>query len=552
MQGVDNEKPRGFALWIRILKPEKNFYIVTFIYACAISLLSLAIPISIQALVNTVTFAVLKQPLIIVSLLLLALLGFSGMLRGLQDYAIEYFQRHFFARATLEISQHIMNAKEESLQQVYRGDLINRFFEIDAVKKAVSKILAEGVALVLQTIVGMLLLAFYHPYFLAFDIVLAGLLALVWILFGQKAMDSAIKESKAKYKVAAWLEQLTQTNKLFKSLSGRAAAKKRTDGVISHYLEKRGIHFKYLFRQIIMLLGIYAFLSALILGLGGFLVMEGQLTLGQLVAAEIVVAVILSGFAKAGDYLESVYDVHASLDKLADFIPIQTENPSGDIKLDPKEGNIVFDDVHFERAGSRYSYNQVFEVGKNYLITEDFDSTQRAFLELINAEVQPRRGRILFGEYNITNVCPYAWRDEIYIIDNPKIIEGSVEKNLSWGIENYSEAQINEALDLVGLSELIGRLPEKTDTILWPEAGVLSVGEIIRLDLARAIMKKPSWVVISSVFYQVPTALQEKVLSALKDKGIGVLVWSAGIGTQSSSFDEAISFSRNKIEGGSL
>ncbi|MCR9206254.1 MAG: hypothetical protein NXH75_16860, partial [Halobacteriovoraceae bacterium] len=130
MAKIKREKPKGFNLWVAYLAPEKNFFFVSFIYACMISLLSLAIPISVQALVNTVTFAVLMQPLFVVSLLLLILLIFSGFLNGLQDYAIEYFQRHFYARSSLEVSQRLLNAKESSLKSFYRGDLVNRYFDI--------------------------------------------------------------------------------------------------------------------------------------------------------------------------------------------------------------------------------------------------------------------------------------------------------------------------------------------------------------------------------------------------------------------------------------
>lgn len=542
MSQEPNQKPQGFELWRRLLGAEKNFYIVTFTYACGISLLSLAIPISVQALVNTVTFAVLMQPLIIVSILLLALLVFSGFLRGLQDYAVEYFQRHFYARTTLEVSKRIMNAKEKSLREVYRGDLVNRYFDIMTIQKKMAKVLVEGISLVLQTIVGMLLLAFYHPYFLAFDIVLAVLLAMVWILYGKKALDTAIYESKAKYKVGAWLEQMAQLNKNFKSQSGKNAARKKTDEGIEHYLKMRQEHFKYLFRQIIFLLGIYALLSTLILGLGGFLVMQGQLTLGQLVAAEIVVAVILAGFAKSGDYLEAVYDMHASLDKIADFFTIGQESPEGTTALAPGNRDLSFQEVSVDRPEKFYTYTANFKKGKAYLLTEDFDSTQRVFLQLVHADIEADRGHIYLGEYDFSTVCPYTLRDEIYLIDNPGLMQGTVEENLAWGLENISKADINEALDQVGLTSLINSLPKGRQTMLWPDSSLLCFGETIRLEVARVLLKRPSWVVFSSLFHQVPIVFQEKLLKALKDRDIGIIVWSAGAGPVPESFDEEFTF----------
>ncbi|MCF8060550.1 MAG: ABC transporter ATP-binding protein/permease [Bacteriovoracaceae bacterium] len=550
MANQKNSKPSGYELWRIMLKPEKNFYIVSFTYACAISLLSLAIPISVQVLVNTVTFAVLMQPLIIVSLLLLALLVFSGILRGLQDIAIEYFQRHFYARSTFEVAHQLLNAKESSLKGVYRGDLVNRYFDIMTVQKKGAKLMVGGFSLVLQTVVGMLLLAFYHPYFLAFDIVLIFLLTLVWILYGKQALESAIYESKAKYKVAAWLDQMANFNKMFKTKKGREAAKSQTDKYVNQYLIKRGNHFNYLFKQIIFLLAIYALLSAMILGLGGFLVMEGQLTLGQLVAAEIVVAVILSGFAKSGDYLESVYDLHAALDKIADFMTIEEEVDKGLTELTPGNRDLIFDNVSFSRSPKTYFFNASFEMGKAYLLREDADATQRIFLGLIHDDLNPERGHIFLGQYDLEGVSPYLLREEIYVVDEPGLIEGTLEENLTWGLENISESNVNEVLDCVGLTELVRTFEHGRDTLLWPTSSLLCWGEVIRLEMAKVLLKNPTWVVISSIFQQLPSELQTTLLREFKKRKIGVIVWSAGFDKTPEGFDKELFFNSESLDKG--
>lgn len=545
-----HSKPKGLELWLKYLLPEKNFFIVSFTYACAISLLSLAIPISVQALVNTVTFAVLMQPLVVVSILLLILLILSGFLNGLQDYAVEYFQRHFYVRSTMNMAKRLLCAQTGSLSDVYAGDLVNRYFDIMTVQKSGAKLMVGGFSLVLQTFVGMILLAFYHPYFLAFDIILIFLLSMVWILYGKKSIDSAIVESKAKYKVGAWLEQMANSNKFFKTNSRKEAAEKRTHDLIENYLNKRSYHFSFLFRQIIFLLGIYALMSALILGLGGFLVIEGQLTLGQLVAAEIVVAVILSSFAKAGDYLESVYDLHAGLDKVADFEGIFEEKDQGALILDMTHKNLHFDEVSLNVHGYSYSFNALFEEGKAYVINEDFDSTQRVFLELIHGDIQPDRGKVIFGQYDCQTVTPATLREHVYVVDEPTLMEGTVSENIIWGINDVSMAALNEALDEVGLTSVLSTLPKGKDTLLWPGSNSLFWGESIRLEMARVLLKKPSWVVISSLFHQLPYETQGHLLDMFKKRGIGVLVWSTGYAETPKGFDGDIQFSRMRILGG--
>lgn len=541
-------KAQGWQLWKENLGPEKNFYFLIFIYSSATSLLSLAIPISVQALVNTVTFAVLMQPLIVVSLLLLSLLVFSGVLMGLQDYATEYLQRHLYARNTASIAMKILDANPSSLKDLYSSDLVNRYFDIMTMQKKLAKLCVGGFSLMLQTIAGMLLLAFYHPYFLAFDIILVILLSLVWFFYGKGAMESAIKESKAKYKVGSWLEQLAQMNNLFKTTRGKEAAIKATDDNISNYLKYRSLHFNFLFRQIIFLLAIYAFLSALILGLGGFLVMEGQLTLGQLVAAEIVVAVILSGFAKAGSYLEAFYDLHAAIDKIADFNILTSEEDKGIKGFNYKDIDLKFENVSFRRQGFIYKFDQIFQQNKNYLIREDFDSTQRVFLSFLQGAIKPERGHIYLGSYDSTQISPLALREAICVIDEPYLFEGTIRENLSFGIEDISDADINEALDKVGLTAVLNNLPNKIETKVWPGTQFLCWGEMARLEIAKALLQKPAWIVISSLFHQLPASFRVEIVQMMKGSDVGLIVWTSGL-TESDlgQFCEEVNISRELI-----
>jgi len=520
-------KATGQELWKKILWPEKNFYFVTFVYAIGTSLLSLAIPISVQTLVNTVTFAVLKQPLIIVSILLLALLIFSGVLRGLQDLTVEYFQRHFYARVTVKIADKILTSTQSSVNSIFKGDLVNRYFEIMSIQKQSTKLLVDGITLVLQTITGMFLLAFYHPYFLAFDLILTILILIMWKLYGKAAIKSSIVESKAKYKVAAWLEQLIYNRNMFFGKSSHNAAISATDDHINLYLTERGRHFSILFKQIIFSLCIYAFMSALILGLGGFLVMEGQLTLGQLVSAEIVVALILTGIAKSGGYLESFYDIYAALDKLEDFEVLQREREVDELDENTTIGNgpLIFDNIAISNnKGESYHFHHTFESGNCYHVIIDRDCTQRTLFNLLHAHVHPKTGDIIWGDIPYEDISAMDLREQIYIVDAPRIIDGTLYQNLTWSLSRVTESQLNHAIDSTLLSEKIDHLPQGIETRIWHGSSHLSWGELVQLEFARVILQKPKWVIISSLFNQLRPELQKAILIELKGHGIGVMV----------------------------
>ena len=305
-----------------IFRSETDFYLLAIIYGLFASLLTIGLPISVQTLVSSISMGVLLQPLVVISLILLSILFFFGLLKILQIFVIEIFQRRFFSRISLTIAHKVIHATKSSLAGLGGQRLVNRYFDIMIAQKNMSLLIVDGITMLLQLIVGMLLLALYHPYFLIFDIILIALLFFIWTLTGPSAIVTAKNESKAKYRVAAWLQDLALPDN--HQNNSQAAQKTLAESAeqIQDFLNNRRTHFQKIFTQSISFFTIYALLTAMLLGLGGYLVIIGELTIGQLVASELVAAVMLSNLSKAGKYLESFYDLMASTHKISQFFDL--------------------------------------------------------------------------------------------------------------------------------------------------------------------------------------------------------------------------------------
>ncbi|MEZ5921942.1 MAG: ABC transporter transmembrane domain-containing protein, partial [Parvularculaceae bacterium] len=319
---------RVFAWIFQILAPEREFYILAAIYGAGISLLSLALPISVQMLINTVANTGLVTPLAVLSLVLFGLLLISGLLNALRIHLMEIFGRRFYARMTSEIALRAVYATDPYFLDVGKGPLFNRYFDMVVVQKAVPDLLIGGFTVVLQALVGFLLVSLYHPLFFAFNLVFIGLIWLVFVLWGGGAVRSAVALSHAKHLTASWLEELAGSNGFFKSARHVAYALKKTDAATARYVDNHRRHFRWKFSQTLSLLIIYAAASATLLGLGGWLVIDGQLTLGQLVAAELILSAVFAGVAQLSAYLGSFYDLSAAIDELSLFFEVPQEDPA--------------------------------------------------------------------------------------------------------------------------------------------------------------------------------------------------------------------------------
>ncbi|MEY4581342.1 MAG: hypothetical protein RL701_6045, partial [Pseudomonadota bacterium] len=313
----------------RLTALEHGDVTVIVIYAVAIGLVSLAVPIAAQSLVNTVAFTALLQPIVVLSALVLVGLSAAGILRALQYKVVETLQQRFFVRLTHDSVRRLTRADVRAFSEQGAPEVMNRFFDVAIVQKTAATLLLDGLAVVLQGGVSLVLLAFYHPALLAFDVVLVVLIAFTLFGLGRGGVATAIKESKAKYATAAWLEEMAGAFRAFKSTESREFAFARADDLARAYVEARRKHFKVLFRQTVASYALQAFATAALLGLGGSLVIKGQLTLGQLVAAELIVTGVLAGVAKFGKYLESYYDLCASLDKIGHMVDLPDERVGG-------------------------------------------------------------------------------------------------------------------------------------------------------------------------------------------------------------------------------
>ena len=512
------QKFRSFlSYYNQLLKPEGSYFAIAIIYGIAVSIITLAIPISVQALVNTIAFGVLVQPLVILTVLLLSLLIISSILKALQTFIIEIFQRHFFIRISTDIAENIMMSGKDELSKHYGVELVNRYFDIMTVQKKATTLITGGVSLVLQIVLGLILLAFYHPYFLVFDIILISLLAGIWFLFGSRAMKTAVEESDRKYKLAYWLEEIARESTFFKRQKYKKKVYEVTDSKVYDYIGSRKDHFKLLFIQIVLLLISYSFLSALILGLGGFLVISGELSLGQLVAAELIVTVILAGLSGAGKYLEDFYDLYAALSKISSLYKLKpAENLKQEIvEIKGKDLLVKFDNETLN-----------FEHGKSYLLQSKFYSSKLSFIDMIRGFTDESRYKGQFGNRSYEELCAFQVNDFISVIKEPHFFYGTLFENLTFGLEKISIKKVEEVLEVVDLQDMITALPDGLDTEINPAGYPLWPSQLIRLTIAREILVGTKVIVAVDVFEGLEKKRRRSILKYLIDQNITLIVLS--------------------------
>lgn len=303
----------------RILFAESSFFWISAIYGLAISLLSLAVPLSVQFLINSVSFTAMMRPAFVLGIVLLILLIFWTALNALQFLVTEIFQSRFFARISSEVAILLIKAKQENPEEKL---IVNRFFETITIQKTIPKFLTKSLTTILQGLVGLIVVSFYHPVFFLFSLGILVSLWLIWTRFYKQAIAGSFAKSQTKYQIVECFEAIAENR------SSDLGIEEKINSLTGNYLKERKLRFRSLFSQVILLLTLYTVASVLLLIIGGWLVLKNQLSIGQLVAAELILSALLYSFSQLGRDLENFYDMTASCQKLSKFynFPIEKKD----------------------------------------------------------------------------------------------------------------------------------------------------------------------------------------------------------------------------------
>ncbi len=482
--------------FVNMLELDKRDLKQILLYAIFAGLVALTLPLGIQAIINLIQGAQVSTSWIVLVVLVTLGVAFQGILQLMQVRILENIQQKIFTRSSFEFAYRFPKLKMNELHNYYPPELANRFFDTLTVQKGLSKILLDFPAAILQIFFGLILLSFYHPFFIIYGFLLVLLVYLVFKFTAKKGLETSLAESKSKYKVAHWLQEIARSLVSFK-LSGRTTlALERNNKLTEKYLEARESHFKVLVLQFIQMIGFKILVTAGLLIIGGLLVLNQQMNIGQFVAAEIIILLVISSVEKLITGLESFYDVLTSLEKIGQVV---------DKKLEAQEGTNPFenhDDIHIQIENVTYQRPETGNILENFnlhirandriLINGLSGSGKTTLLKLLSGIIEPTNGVIYINDYSFKGMKPNAYRSNIgQVLPEQTPFEGTLLENISFGNKDITQERINEVIRIVGLQSFVRRQVNGVQTVIFPEGQQIPHTISKRILLARAIVHAP-------------------------------------------------------------
>lgn len=484
-----------------LLNPFKKEIYQIYLYAILNGLVNLSLPLGIQAIINLIQGGEVSTSwMILVSFVLIGI-AITGTLQVLQLRIVEDIQQNIFARSSFEFAYRIPKIKLSELDQIHAPELVNRFFDTLTIQKGLPKILIDFSLASFQVIFGLLLLAVYSSYFIILGIFLCFLLWLIFKITGPKGLETSLKESKYKYQLAHWLEETARTNKSFKLASGSNFHLKKTDEISVNYLHAREKHFKVLMGQFQYFIGFKIIVAAGLLILGSILVFQEQMNIGQFVAAEIIIILIINSIEKIIRIIDTIYDVLTALEKIGYVTDLDLDEHEGELSISAESGislevnNLEFGYPDMKRKIIK-DLSLVIDAGAKVTIEGESGSGKSTLLHLISGMIDFDEGDILLNGMPIHNFNREKLFGNIgFYFPTNQLFEGTIYENVTLGRKILNE-DFFEVVHKLKLKDYIGKQVKGIDTVIKPEGKQLPRSIIQKLLIARTIVHKPKLLIM--------------------------------------------------------
>ena len=503
---------------------KKDIYQIL-MYAILGGVISLSLPLGIQSIVNFIQAGKVSTSWIVLVIMVVIGVAFVGILKIMQYRITENLQQKIFVRSSFEFAYRFPKIKFNYLYNYSAPELANRFFDTLSVQKGFSKLLLDIFGAVLQILFGVILLSLYHPFFIFFGFIILAILYFIFKLNFTAGLETSLKESKYKYRVAHWIQEIARNHLSFKSKNVFEFSLQKNDKIVSKYLVQRENHFAILRRQFIQLTGFKVLVTAGLLIIGGILVLNQQMNIGQFVAAEIIILTIITAVEKLFSGLELFYDVLTSLEKLGTVVDMEIEtektNPNYQLEDDPiiiETNNVCF---KFPDSESPVLQNINLKIEPNdcVLIEGENGSGKTTLLRILSRLIEPSLGNVFINNVNYKKFAVEDYQSKIGIITiNDTLFEGTILENITCKNPKITNQKLKEVTDNLDLTNYIKRLPLGFDTRVYAEGKQINSSIIQKILLARCIINEPKILFLEEPLSKVDPKQSNQIIDYLTDK----------------------------------
>jgi ABC-type bacteriocin/lantibiotic exporter with double-glycine peptidase domain len=510
------------ALLIRL---ERKMLGIIASYALAIGMFMLCVPIAVQELVSTFSFAI--QPMMIFTLTVVvgsALTG-AAAFRILQSRAVETLQQRIYTRIAIAFTETLPRLREDSFLPQHA----NRFAEADLLTRALVAMISDLFNVAVVGTIGMSLLIFFHPYFLLYNVILVVGFVFLLTVFGKGGFLITLEMSRLNYDIYHWMQNIAANLPHLRAAGKSPYLIQKTDELTKAYARVRQ-------RRSDLLTGRQYKAAALwqvvghagMIATAGMLVAQGQLTVGQFAAAELLAGNLLLNMDTLARRMVHMFFAFVAFRELNAFFSLP-QDVSGSRTVVPLDHfgltgikvtirNLAF--AYPDAAPLFEQFSMDVAPGEKVVVLCQSNRQKTVLAKVLAGLLPPSAGVVRYNDMNLVEISLEsidACRS-LMLDSHPTLLEGTIEDNLTLGRNSITYEDVQWALQFVELDEEIDRMPEGLTTHVTGHGNQFTLSQILRLLLARAIVIRPHVLIVDGTLHSMAPSVREVILRRLCSK----------------------------------
>ncbi len=503
---------------LKILRFQKKDITAIYFYAILNGLVQLSLPLGIQSIVSFVLGGAISTSIVVLIILVVVGVFLNGLFQVNQMKMIEKIEQQIFVRYSFDYAQTLPRLNLKSVDGYFLPELTNRFFDTAILQKGLSKLLLEFPTATIQILFGLILLSLYHPVFILFSLIFISVVYLIIRMTSAKGLQSSVEESNHKYAVGGWLEEIARVVTNFKFARNSTLHLQRTDKIVTGYLNARTKHFRILKLQYWALIGFKVAITAAMLIVGSMLLVNQQLNIGQFVAAEIIILLVISSVEKLIINIDNVYDILTSVDKLEKITDQVLEQEGKQLFLPGRSGvDISVHELNFEYRNGQpvlKDLNFTINAGEKILLMGEHGSGKSTLIKVLSGAYQPFDGMISYNNIPLEQYDFSSIRSKTGIVTSTQeLFEGSLYENITMGNENISMDEIMQLADIVGLTTFLKTSKKGLELTVHPMGERLPKKTVQKILLLRALLHSPSLLLLEEPWLGLEQEFAERIRS---------------------------------------
>ncbi|WP_035790365.1 peptidase domain-containing ABC transporter [Clostridium beijerinckii] len=528
-----NETKGLFKRFFGLLRPQKRLLINIFFVSILLTALGILPSFYFQTLMDTIIPGSLSKTLIEISLGVICVNIFKVLLDAFRTQLLIYLGQNINTKLMIGYYDHVVKLPMKFFATRETGEIISRFNDASKIRDAISGVALTMMIDTLMVIFGGVILFSENHLLFGITIIPVFLYLIIIVAFNGviERVNRRTMEDNAKL-----------TSYLVESLNGIETVKAfNGEKKINFEMEKRFIKFvRSIFKngfvsnmQGSIKTAVQAIFGTVILWIGAYEVIQGNMTIGKLLTFNVLLTYFLDSIQRIINLQPTLQTAIVAADRLGEILDLELEKSvDEEKKVSPKQlnGKIEFNNVDFRYGTRQLVLKNIcisIEPGEKIALVGESGSGKTTISKLLLNFYQCEKGEVLINGYDIKDINLEILRDRIsYISQDMFFFSGSIKENLSFGAEKATFEEIVDACKKAQIHEYINSLPARYDTFLEENASNFSGGQKQRLAIARAILKKPDVLIMDEATSNLDSITERAIDKTINEfsNGISIII----------------------------